>query len=112
MFCGFFLDSTQCIFAQELDNDSSIMRPGAIHAVVTLDTCVATGQHFYSFETLELTFRSLVNEHFMGKSITNTEHIYSLLLLFKAVDSLAADLPLLLEVDRGTPFHHLLELSY
>ena len=66
------------------------MQPATPHTVITTQSCVIEGSHFYNFEMLDRSFTALVAEHFAGATVTNTEHTRAPLLYFKAVDALLA----------------------
>jgi hypothetical protein len=61
------------------------MRPGTRHFVVTVEDCLAVGGHFYNKETIDRTAISIVYQHYLGVSITNTEHSDAVFILMKLV---------------------------
>ena len=61
----------------------SIMQPGTYHLVVTTVHCFTVGGHFYSPLTMSKTLMALLDEHFLGRHITNTHHSHMLIILFK-----------------------------
>jgi hypothetical protein len=64
---------------------SSYMQPGARHYVVTLDDCLAVGGHFYNRDNFDRTAVNIVYQHFLGVSISNTEHSDAVFVLMKLV---------------------------
>ena len=59
------------------------MPPGTPHAVLTLEDSFALGGHFYNFGTMLETAKAMVQEHYFGLSLTNTEHTRAPILLMK-----------------------------
>ena len=53
---------------------------------MTLEDCFATGGHFYNADTLEMTTRGMVIEHFCGNSTTNNAHPQAPIALVKLLD--------------------------
>ena len=76
------------------------MHPGTPHFVVTTQSCVAYGMHFYSLYALEGTLHAMIAEHFNGGGIVNTEHTQAPLLLLKGVDAVLQEVDLLLSEHR------------
>lgn len=67
------------------------MPPCTPHAVLTLEDSVALGGHFYCNLTMDRTLDAIVQEHFFGDFVTNTEHTRAPLLLMKCfVDRIEA----------------------
>lgn len=62
------------------------MRPGTIHFVVTVEDSLCFGNHFFNRETFGATLEAVVHEHFFGRTITNTTHAESFVILFKTFD--------------------------
>jgi hypothetical protein len=59
------------------------MRPGSQHFVAGLEDTFIIGGHFYSKECFSRTLDAIVMEHFFGGSVTNADHSYSCVILFK-----------------------------
>lgn len=59
------------------------MRPGTPHYVVTLEDSLCVGGHFFTSTTFTKTLFACIHEHFVGTSITNTEHCEVHIVLFK-----------------------------
>ena len=65
------------------------MRPATSHFVITMRECIAFGGHFYMNEQMKMILRGIIEEHYVGRDVTNTEHLKAPLLLMKAVCSIA-----------------------
>lgn len=76
------------------DRTFSFMRSATNHLVVTFDDSFVFGGHFYMFETLSETLQAMAYEHYLGTSITNTEHCLAPVLLMKACCAVAEFLAL------------------
>lgn len=61
------------------------MRPYTVHTVITTDSCIAVGGHFFSNFCYDLSFKGLIAEHFLGGAITNASHVQSAVLLFRVI---------------------------
>lgn len=63
------------------------MRPGTPHFVVTTESCLAVGGHFYCPSTMRATALAMINEHFFGPWITNSEHQKAPIILLKTLQN-------------------------
>jgi hypothetical protein len=61
------------------------MRPSTRHYVVTTEHCFAIGGHFYNRDNYSRTAISTIYQHFLGRSLNNTEHSKAAALLFRLV---------------------------
>jgi hypothetical protein len=61
------------------------MRPGTVHAVVTIEDCLAMGGHFYSAANYIDTLKAIIVEKHIGNKLANTQHVRSSLALFKSL---------------------------
>jgi hypothetical protein len=61
------------------------MRPGTRHHVVTVEDCLAIGGHFYNRDTFDRTAIGILQQHFLGVVLNNTEHSNATLILMKLV---------------------------
>jgi hypothetical protein len=61
------------------------MQPGTRHFVVTVEDCLAVGGHFYNADNYDRTAANIIYQHFLGRSISNTEHSDATFLLMKLV---------------------------
>jgi hypothetical protein len=57
------------------------MPPGAWHMVYTPVRTLATGGHFYTYDTLHLTEMSRAFDRLHGREVTNTTHVSSFMTL-------------------------------
>lgn len=67
-----------------------LMRPATTHLVATYSESIVFGGHFYCFNVMKETLRGIIFEHYLGRDVTNTEHVKAPVLLMKAVCSLTA----------------------
>lgn len=74
----------------------SIMRPGEIHIVYTLEDSILVGGHFYSNGTLSRSLRTGLYENRYGRYSTNTQHITSEVILHRYVRYCANRIKMLL----------------
>ena len=51
------------------------MATGTAHVVLGLMDCIIEGGHFYLSQWLSRTLAARLNEHFFGKTNTNTVHV-------------------------------------
>jgi hypothetical protein len=63
------------------------MRPGSQHFVAGFEDTFIVGGHFYSKECFSRTLDAITIEHFYGESVTNADHSYSVIILFKLLQS-------------------------
>lgn len=61
------------------------MPPYTIHAVLTTDTSISVGGHFFSNFHFDLTFKGFLAEYFEGNFLTNAAHAQAAVILFRAV---------------------------
>jgi hypothetical protein len=61
------------------------MRPNRPHIAFTLEDCMVLGGHFYSALTLVQSLQAGMREHMHGRSLTNTEHLASEMILHRLV---------------------------
>lgn len=64
-------------------NGCRYMRPGTPHHVISTKDTIAIGGHFFSFHHFSRTLDSVMVEHFVADSITNTDHTEVHIVLFK-----------------------------
>ena len=67
-----------------------LMRPATTHLVATYRESIVFGGHFYCLNSVRDTLRGMILEHYLGRDVTNTEHVKAAVLLMKSVCSLAA----------------------
>ncbi|KAF8576324.1 hypothetical protein K439DRAFT_1622930 [Ramaria rubella] len=61
------------------------MHPGREHLVYTLEDSILRGGHFYSKVTLWQLLKAGLQEHWWGRSSTNTDHLASESILYRLV---------------------------
>jgi hypothetical protein len=63
--------------------DDLYMRPATRHFVVGTEDSFLVGGHFYSCSCFSRTLDAIIMEHYLGDSLTNADHSYSVIILFK-----------------------------
>jgi hypothetical protein len=63
------------------------MQPGTQHFVVGSEDTFIVGGHFYSKQCFSRTLDAITIEHYYGESVTNADHSYSVIILFKLMIS-------------------------
>jgi hypothetical protein len=63
--------------------DDLYMRPATRHFVVGTEDSFLVGGHFYSRNCFSRTLDTIIMEHYLGDSLTNADHSYSSIILFK-----------------------------
>jgi hypothetical protein len=77
--------SWQQIFLQP--GDDLYMRPATRHFVFGTEDTFIVGGHFYSRTCFSRTLDAITMEHYLGESLTNADHSYSAIILFKLLQS-------------------------
>jgi hypothetical protein len=89
--------------------DDLYMRPGSRHFVLGTEDTFIVGGHFYSRSCYSRTFDAITMEHYLGDFLTNADHSYSAIVLFKLLRSY--EITLLMDRTTEEPFPDLEELA-
>jgi hypothetical protein len=70
---GYVVSIHGCMTSVKLNSQRtfSIQPPGALHLVFTPRACVASGGHFYNYDSLHLTEWTRRIQHFQSNAVTN-----------------------------------------
>lgn len=63
-----------CLSANASDSSHSYMRPNTPHIVMTLESSITYGRHFYATSTMRATAVGIVHTFLLNSEITNTDH--------------------------------------